>query len=151
MINSRDIKELHPIVSQKAQSLIDACKLRGVNLLITSTYRDNESQNDLYNKGRTKPGGIVTNAKGGFSFHQYRVAFDVVPLVNGKAIWNDNKLWDIVIDEGHKLDLTSGTDWTSFKEKPHFQYTGKEKNYSTALNFFRVGGKLEKLLWIKKN
>lgn len=147
MINSRDIKDLHPMVAQKAQSLREACEKRNVFFLITSTYRDNESQNDLYEQGRTKKGLKVTNAKGGFSFHQYRVAFDVVPVVGKALIWDDNSpLWSVIIEEAHKVGLTSGTDWVSFKEKPHLQFTGKEKNYNTALNHFIKGGKLEQLL-----
>ena len=89
MINSRDLKDLHPIVQAKAQAFIHSCKKAGIDVLITSTYRDNESQNALYAQGRTSPGKKVTNAKAGQSWHNYRVAFDFVPIVNGKAQWND--------------------------------------------------------------
>ena len=87
MINSRDLKELHPIVQAKAVLFIERCRLAGITLLVTSTYRDFESQNALYAQGRTAAGKKVTNAKGGQSFHNWRVALDVVPLRNGKPVW----------------------------------------------------------------
>ena len=79
MIDSRDIKDLHPIVASLAKTLIERAKNElGIKLLITSTLRDNECQAKLYAKGRTAPGPKVTNAKPGQSFHNYGVAFDVV-------------------------------------------------------------------------
>lgn len=145
MINSRKIEDLHPIVQKMANQMIEECKKIGIDLLITSTYRDWESQNDLYAQGRTKPGIKVTNAKGGDSFHNYRVAFDVVPLLNGKADWN-SKRWNEIGVIGKKIGLFWGKDWVSFSEMPHFQYTGKQNNYSLALQHFKNGGKLEGLI-----
>ena len=89
MISSRNISDLHPVVADKCKKFIAACKKAGIDVLITSTYRDNEAQDEIYAQGRTKPGRIVTYAKGGSSFHNYRLAFDFVPVVNGKANWND--------------------------------------------------------------
>lgn len=122
MINSRDISELLPEVRKKAQQLIDKCKLSGVDIIITSTYRDYESQNKLFAKGRTEKGKIVTKARGGYSYHNFRVAFDVVPIEHGKAIWDDMELWNIVGRIGQTLGLEWGGTW-KFKDRPHFQYT----------------------------
>ena len=123
MINSRKLQDLEPSTRKMAYEMIKACTEEGIDLLVTSTFRDVESQNELYAQGRTKPGGKVTNAKGGFSFHQYRCAFDVVPLVNGKAIWNDQKLWERIRDIGEAVGLESASRWKSFQEWPHFQNT----------------------------
>lgn len=128
MINSRSISELHPTVADLAQKLIDACKAQGIDIILTSTYRDNESQDELYKIGRTaasikKKEKVVTNAKGGESYHQYRVAFDVVPIVAGKAIWSDSKMWAIIGKLGTDLGLEWAGNWKSFKEMPHFQFT----------------------------
>ena len=79
MISSRDTKELHPKVQAKLSELLLLCKKENIDILITSTYRDKESQDALYAQGRTTKGKRVTNAKGGQSFHNYRVAFDFVP------------------------------------------------------------------------
>ena len=93
--------------------------------MVTSTYRDNESQNSLYSQGRTTAGRIVTNAKTGQSFHNYRCAVDVVPIVNGKPAWNvKDEVWQTIGKLGKAEGLEWAGDWKRFKEYPHFQYTG---------------------------
>ena len=124
MINSRNIYLLEQPVLTRVKAFIASCKTQGIDLLITSTFRDVESQNALYAQGRTSPGKIVTNAKGGQSFHQYRCAVDVVPLINGKPNWDDNDLWKRIGQLGKAAGLEWAGDWKTFKEMPHFQYTG---------------------------
>lgn len=119
MINSRKIEDLNPYVAKLCKQFIAACKKEGIDVLITSTYRDNESQNAIYAQGRTKPGRIVTNAKGGQSFHNYRLAFDFVPIVNGKAMWNDARTFKRARQIGESL----GLEGLSF-EMAHLQWTG---------------------------
>lgn len=123
MINSRDIKELHPKVADLCQLFLDKCKEQGIDVIITSTYRDKESQQALYDQGRTKPGNIVTKAKPGQSFHNWRVAFDFVPIVNGKAQWNDISLFKKCGEIAKFIGLEWAGDWKSFKEYAHCQYT----------------------------
>lgn len=125
MINSRDIGELLPPVQVRVQRFIDLCHDHDIDLLITSTYRDHESQNALYAQGRTKLGKIVTNAKGGQSFHNHRCAVDVVPLINGKPNWNTkDPVWPKIGALGKAAGLEWAGDWVKFKEMAHFQYTG---------------------------
>lgn len=139
MINSRKIEDLHPRVAEMARELERRVEAElGVDLVFTSTYRDDESQNSLYAIGRTvkgsgatakKPmGNKVTNAKAGQSFHNYRVAFDVVPVRHGKPVWGtsgaDGELWRSIGRIGKEVGLEWAGDWKTFKEFPHFQYTG---------------------------
>jgi peptidoglycan L-alanyl-D-glutamate endopeptidase CwlK len=125
MINSRNIDDLLPPVKERVQKFLTAAKAKGIDLLITSTYRDNASQDALYAQGRTKPGKIVTNAKAGQSFHNYRCAVDVVPIVAGKPVWDaKNPVWQEVGALGKAAGLEWAGDWKRFKEYPHFQYTG---------------------------
>ena len=128
MINSRSLDELNPKVKDLALKLIDACANVGIAIIITSTYRDAESQTALYNQGRTpeskaKGEKIVTNARAGQSYHNYRVAFDVVPTIAGKAIWNDIGTWQTIGKIGVGLGLEWAGNWKTFKEFPHFQFT----------------------------
>lgn len=127
MINSRSLDDLHPKVKQLAETFIANCKQAGIDVLVTSTYRDGESQNALYAQGRTKPGSIVTNAKAGQSWHNYRLAFDIVPLRGGKPVWGtsglDGKLWKQVGQIGKAVGLEWAGEWKTFVEFPHFQYT----------------------------
>ena len=129
MINSRNLSDLHPVVRDKAQSFIEKARSQNIDLLITSTYRDNEAQAALYAQGRTKPGLIVTNARPGQSWHNWRCAFDVVPIQNGKPVWNttgpDGNLWRTVGELGESVGLEWAGRWTGkIKEMAHFQYTG---------------------------
>ena len=124
MINSRKIEDLHPFVQGLAKKFISECKKQGIEILVTSTYRDKECQTALYAQGRTKPGKIVTDAKAGRSWHNWCVAFDVVPLVHGKPDWDNNALWHKIGGIGKNVGLEWAGDWHSFQEFPHFQYTG---------------------------
>lgn len=125
MINSRSLDELLSPVRKRVDQFLAECKLHNIDLLVTSTYRDNESQDALYAQGRTTPGSIVTKAKGGQSFHNYRCAIDVVPLVNGKAVWDGaNPVWAKIGALGKLAGLDWAGDWKTFKELAHFQYTG---------------------------
>lgn len=135
MINSRNIGDLVAPAQERAHNFLQTCEddpflqQQGVTILVTSTYRDNESQAALYAQGRTKPGNIVTNAKAGTSFHNYRCAFDVVPLVNGKPMWGsatqrEMAIWDRIGMIGESVGLEWAKRWPGFPELAHFQYTG---------------------------
>jgi len=126
---SRRLEDLVPAVQQRAQALVKAAKDVGIDLLITSTYRSNEEQAALYAQGRTKPGAIVTNARPGDSYHNWRCAFDVVPLRNGKPVWGtsgpDGDLWRKIGEMGEAVGLEWAGRWTGkLREMAHFQYTG---------------------------
>jgi peptidoglycan L-alanyl-D-glutamate endopeptidase CwlK len=128
MLNSRSLDDLLPVVKAQAERFLLLAKEAGIDLLVTSTYRDNDSQAALYAQGRTKPGIIVTNAKPGQSWHNWRCAFDVVPLRNGKPVWNtsgeDGKLWRKIGELGESVGLEWAGRWTGkLKEMAHFQYT----------------------------
>ena len=125
MINSRSLDDLIPPARARVQAFLDAAKKEGVDLLVTSTYRDNASQDALYAQGRTKPGKIVTNAKAGQSWHNYRCAVDVVPIVAGKPRWDvKDEVWQKIGALGKAQGLEWAGDWKRFREYPHFQYTG---------------------------
>jgi peptidoglycan L-alanyl-D-glutamate endopeptidase CwlK len=124
MINSRKIEDLHPRVAALCQAFITACAQRGIDIIITSTYRDNESQAALYAQGRTKPGKIVTKAGAGQSFHNYQLAFDFCPIVNGKAVWSDTARFNQCGKIAESLGLEWAGRWRSFPELAHCQYTG---------------------------
>ena len=123
MINSRDIKDLHPKVAYLCTKFVLLCKEAGIDVIITSTYRDIESQNKIYAQGRTASGPRVTNAKGGESFHNYKVAFDFVPIVNGKADWNNTMTFRKCGEIAESIGLEWAGRWHNFKELAHCQYT----------------------------
>jgi len=122
---SRSLDDLNPIVREKAQLFVSTCALQGIDILIYCTYRSEEEQNVLYAQGRTTPGKIVTNARGGESFHNFHLAFDWVPVVGGKPQWSDTKLYLKAGIIAESVGLEWAGRWAgSLRETAHCQYTG---------------------------
>ena len=134
MIDSRDLKELGPPVGTRAEAFFAACaadpelRAQGITVMATSTYRDFEAQSAIYARGRTAPGKVVTNARAGDSWHNWRCAFDVLPLRCGKPVWGttgaDRVVWQRLGEIGETCGLEWAGRWTTFREMAHFQYTG---------------------------
>jgi peptidoglycan L-alanyl-D-glutamate endopeptidase CwlK len=125
MINSRSLDELHPKVKALAEQFKKECLAAGFDILIYSTYRDNEAQDVIYAQGRTAKGRIVTNARGGQSFHNYRVAFDWVPMLHGKPLWDNDVIYAKCGRIGESIGLEWAGRWSGkIKETAHMQYTG---------------------------
>lgn len=131
---SKSITDLLPVVQEKYNQFVAECAKQDIEILVTSTNRTAVEQDLLFlqpydSKDNDNDGLVdeanekVTNAKAGQSLHNWGVAFDVVPLVKGKAIWNDNALWSKLGQIGASVGLEWGGNWTSFPDKPHFQYT----------------------------
>ncbi len=139
---SRKIEDLHESVRSKAEAFLRECGERGIAILITCTLRSMEEQAALYAQGREEvtkvnelrrlagmpPLGpenrIVTNARPGYSLHNFGLAFDVVPLDGGKPIWNSSHpVWQRIGNNGKGVGLEWAGEWKRFREYPHFQYT----------------------------
>ncbi|MDQ3158781.1 MAG: M15 family metallopeptidase [bacterium] len=110
---------LQPLLLRKSQELIQKCAGQGLEIVITEGFRSMARQNELYAQGRTKPGNIVTNARGGESLHNYGVAFDICFVVNGKRTYTGD--WNKVGSIGESIGLEWGGRWKSFIDRPHFQ------------------------------
>lgn len=124
MVNSRNVNDLDPAARLICNDHLARCRHAGIELIVTSTWRDFEAQEALYAIGRTvhPERRCVTNAKAGHSWHNFKVAWDVVPLINGKAIWDErDPLWKEVVQMGKDAGAEAGADWPTFKDLPHFQ------------------------------
>lgn len=125
------LKGLHPAVSAAADKLIERCYTSGIPILITQGLRTFAEQDRLYAQGRTAAGSIVTNAKGGHSYHNYGLAVDFALLLpdGSDASWdmkrdgdhNGKADWQEVVQQAKALGFEWGGDWSSFKDYPHFQ------------------------------
>jgi len=127
---SRNLNDLSDECRKKAIALEATCLSGGIELLIYCTYRSPEEQDELYACGRTKEGKIVTNCRGGMSKHNRQLpngrpasdAFDCVPLINGKAQWNDKLLYAKIGELGEKAGLKWAGKWVGrLKETAHFE------------------------------
>jgi hypothetical protein len=123
IVSENKINTLHPKIRDKAKQLLNrAEKELGIKLRVTSGFRTYAEQNALYAQGRTTKGGIVTNAKGGQSNHNFGTALDVVPIVNGKADWKASaETWNKIGKLGKELGFDWGGDWKGLVDKPHFE------------------------------
>ncbi len=118
-----DINLLKPRVKQLCQEFVKKCAEMQLPVIITATYRTVAQQDALYAQGRTAPGQIVTNARGGQSMHNYGVAFDFVPMSDvGQPDWNGDFHTRGKI--GEALGLEWGGDWQGFVDNSHLQFTG---------------------------
>ncbi|CAB4152374.1 D-alanyl-D-alanine carboxypeptidase [uncultured Caudovirales phage] len=123
MINSRSLLDLDGDVQDLAHKFISHCDAVGIDLLVTSTYRDFACQAATYAQGRSTPGTIVTKAKAGQSWHNWRRALDVVPLRNGKPIWDVHEpIWAQIGLIGQEVGFEWAGSWRHFPEFPHFQH-----------------------------
>ncbi|PHV72197.1 hypothetical protein CS063_01610 [Sporanaerobium hydrogeniformans] len=132
-----DIKELHPKVRELAEKLLVEAKKQGLDAKIIDTYRSPERQDFLYAQGRTKPGAIVTNARGKdkSSYHNWRLAFDCIQ--NSKTDPYNAAFLAKLGKIGQSLGLEWGGGWSSFKDAPHFQYT-----YGLSIKQLNAGAKI---------
>ncbi|MES2395824.1 MAG: M15 family metallopeptidase [Bacteroidota bacterium] len=94
---------LHPKLRDEATEIYKEIyqRLNGrVILRFSHTIRTWPEQDGLYAQGRTKPGPIVTYAKGGDSYHNYALASDCVLLIDkdGNGTY-ETASWDFFKDE----------------------------------------------------
>ena len=105
---------------------------QGLSVRIISGTRTYDAQAELFAQGRTKKGKIVTNARGGFSNHNFGIAWDV-GIFNEKGEYIDDlidkgRMTSKSVDAEYKkvgaygksLGLFWGGDWTK-PDYPHFQ------------------------------
>lgn len=124
--NRAVVATLLPQVQQKAILWLAACEKQGIWLLLTEGYRSWAQQAWDYASGRFRPGKIITNAKPGFSFHQYRVALDFVPADGkGGVHYEDATRYAQAAALAKAYGFEWGGDWpTASRDTPHIQYTG---------------------------
>lgn len=138
-ITNERIKKLDPRIRCIIKHLINLMEDRyNIKMRVTDGFRSYFEQGELYKKGRSKKGPIVTWAKAGSSYHNYGLAVDICTIENGKAYWKikDYELFN-------KEAVKYGGEWgISFKDKPHFQFRFG-KHWKKYLEEYKArGGKL---------
>lgn len=122
--------ELHPVVRERSNQLIQQAADKGIVIVITDEFRSAEDQDRLYEQGRTVAGNIVTNARGGESFHNFGLAIDfAIKTPSADIIWdmqydgnqNGTADWNEVVEMAKALGFEWGGDWAQFKDYPHLQ------------------------------
>ncbi len=124
---SKSLTSLNPYVASLARQFLDLCTKNGLEVTVLAAFRSWDDQDALYAQGRTAPGDVVTDVMGGDSYHNWGLAFDCAPLVNGTVDWNAIDKFNQMGALGQQVGLEWGGNWTSSSvklvDKPHFQYT----------------------------
>jgi len=118
--SERCIETLLPEVRPIARALVQKSKQAGIQIKILSGLRTYEEQDELFARGRTKPGPKVTNARGGYSNHNFGIAFDV-GVFEGAKYLPDSVKYKAVGALGMDLGLEWGGSWKTIVDQPHFQ------------------------------
>lgn len=124
------LRALHPAVARKAGELLhrilhiearEQCTFE-----VISGYRSSEKQDDLYALGRTKPGRIVTQARGGSSWHNFGLAFDLGVFRDGFYLDEAHeryttRLYREIAPIAQAIGLEPGVLFKRFPDPAHFQ------------------------------
>jgi peptidoglycan LD-endopeptidase CwlK len=116
------LSSLNPYVAQLTKKFLFLAKANHLDVRILTAFRSWDEQDRLYTQGRTKPGGIITDVRGGGSFHNWGLAFDAAPFENG-IISNDLAKYKKMGNLGVQAGLQWGGNFKDIVDLPHFQYT----------------------------
>lgn len=143
------LREVYPRLAENIHKLASQLLEEGVEIVVSQGIRTIAEQDALYAQGRTslssvgchhngrtfKPGtcphhpyGVpITNARGGYSYHNFGLAVDCAPIIPSQyAIdWNSSHpAWIKMETYGVKLGMVNGAHWARLIDAPHFQMTG---------------------------
>ena len=122
----------------------------GLVARLISGTRTFAEQEKLFAQGRTTPGNIVTNARGGQSNHNFGIAWDVGIFTSAGAYIDDlaskKKMPHQAVEAeykklgpiGHGMGFFWGGDW-SRPDRPHFQMLANDQLETVRQRFLHGG------------
>jgi len=141
----RSLDKLNGIVKELLALAVEDLRKQGVTPLIVETFRTPERQMWLFGQGRTAsqliqkkvpveyahPGAVVTQTLN--SIHKTGCAVDMIPVKNGKAVWNANDPdTKKIIATMTKYGFEAGANWKTFKDSPHYQIKLPQPKYNSV-------------------
>lgn len=119
--SEKNIVTLIPPAREAARQWLARCLAEGISVKVICGLRTYQEQEELYAQGRTKPGPRVTNARAGYSWHNFGVAWDFVVFDgHGQPQW-DSPQMKRCGEIGEELGLEWGGRWASPQDTPHLQ------------------------------
>lgn len=128
------LKAVFPLLATKIYQLSTLMAAEELFITVAQGLRTIEEQDALFAKGRDAEGNVinkaqvVTNARGGHSWHNFGLAVDCYPVdkTSNGVDWNpQHPDWKRMEALGVSLGLTSGANWIRIVDAPHFQLTGR--------------------------
>jgi peptidoglycan L-alanyl-D-glutamate endopeptidase CwlK len=122
------LAKVNPELANRIRAAAEVLAANSTFLLVVSGLRTGPEQDALYAQGRTAPGHIVSNARAGQSMHNYGLAVDIVPYLQGETgtlNWSANTpQFRAMVAALEARDLVWGGSWKSFPDDDHFQMPG---------------------------
>ena len=118
--SERNLATLDPVTARLAREHLRRLVGMGLHFKVTSARRTFAEQARLYAKGRTTAGPRVTNARAGYSWHNFGTAYDLTLFSGKNPVW-ESKHYDTAGRIGEELGLEWGGRWTKLVDRPHFQ------------------------------
>ena len=135
---SIDMNAIHPRLRSALTSLQGQCAAQGLELGFSTGYRSAAEQDALYAQGRTKSGSIVTNARGGYSQHNWGIAADFFQNIKGRE-W-ESWFFDRVGVMAEALGLAWGGRSTDFVDRPHLYLPDWGDTPTPLINKYGLNG-----------
>src|ERR1700761_4994514 len=146
-VSETRLQAVHPILQNKIRSVASALESQGTVIRVVQGLRSWYDQAKIYAQGRTAPGAIVTNAPPGHSMHEFGLAVDCEPSLNGLdgpydpdgVAGSPRYLAMRAIAEAQ--GLVSGSRWSHPVDWPHLQLAGIPASPTDAMRAdFSRGG-----------
>ncbi len=118
---SQDLDDLSPEFCSMVKIFLAELKTRNIGFMIEVTHRSKLEQARLYSMGRIQEAEhSYTRNRPGESFHNYGMAIDIYPVVNGHPKRNHPDLQKTMGEIGKKIGLVWGGDFNP-PEPQHYQ------------------------------
>lgn len=131
-LTEKHLRSMRPVAQDKFREVLGIVipmmkEKYDVDVRLISGTRTYAEQDWLYEQGRTRSGSIITDARGGFSNHNFGVAGDLGLFKDNRYLdEEDERLSTSYYREiaiiAKRMGMTWGGDWRTFVDPPHFQY-----------------------------
>lgn len=120
--SERCIATLSLKTQREARLYLQRVLAGGLTVRILSGTRTYDEQNALFRQGRFgNPGPVVTNARGGFSNHNFGIAWDIGVFTATGGYLDDGPQYGQATKLGLSAPIEWGGNWTTLVDKPHYQ------------------------------
>lgn len=124
-ISEQRLARVNPALAGKVRAAMATLQAEGVFIRVASGLRTYAEQATIYAQGRGAPGHIVTDARAGYSNHNFGCAVDCYPFTHGESGLIDfeehTPQFQAMVAAMKAQGLVWGGDWHSIHDAPHFQ------------------------------
>lgn len=139
------LKLLYPDVQVRVIRFLNTFYTHHRRILnVTQGLRTFKKQDWLYAQGRTRPGDVVTRARGGYSYHNYGLAVDLAfagldPYLDRETEELRDYLWDEIGRHGEMAGFLWGGNFAGISDRPHLQI-GYGRTIRQWRSVYKIGG-----------